>query len=271
MNEEISRRLREAAEEHRPDRARIVARLEQRTVAPAVGHRRPFIALPGRRAALAAFATAGILATGGLAVANIVAGPAPPPRPTAPVVPPPATSPTPSPGSHPSGTAPSSASPAPSLGSSAPGTAPSASASSSRPTPQAGGRVRNGPVWSEGALDGHSTIYWAQSNLVLGVAQPLTSLTVEMRVAQTGAVRNTGNWRTLPADDFDVTVQESEGFLVYRWVLKPGRTVPPGQHEFASQYNHATGVRVTSGDTYRVDAQTSGGAFDLKGTFATAR
>ena len=68
----------------------------------------------------------------------------------------------------------------------------------------------------------HNTVYWAQSDLTLKTAQPLTSLTVELRIAQTGGVQNTGNWRTLPSDDFTVTVQETGGALVYRWVLKPG-------------------------------------------------
>ncbi|WP_431684137.1 hypothetical protein [Kitasatospora sp. KL5] len=120
-------------------------------------------------------------------------------------------------------------------------------------------------------MDAHSTVYWGQSNLVLGAARPLTSLTVELRVAQTGGVHDTGTWRPLPADDFAVTVQESGGSLVYRWVLKPGRTVPAGQHEFAAQFNHATGARVAAGDSYRVDARTAGSSVTLRGGFAPAR
>ncbi len=43
MTEDIDRRLREAAEAHRPDRARMLARLERGMVSPAVRHRaRPF-------------------------------------------------------------------------------------------------------------------------------------------------------------------------------------------------------------------------------------
>jgi len=248
VNEEIGRQLRGAAENHHPDRARIVALVEHRMADPTLRHRRPSIARSGRRAAIAVLATAGILATGGLAVAGIVSGPPP-----SPAVPSPSDSPTPSARSRTAGPA------------------PSATPSASRPTPPPTGRIQNGPLWSEGSVDAHSTIYWGQSNLALGVAQPLTSLTVELRVAQTGGVRDTGTWRTLPADDFTVTVQESGGSLVYRWVLKPGRTVPAGQHEFAAQFNHATGARTATGDSYRVDAQTSAGAFTLKGGFAPAR
>ncbi|GAA0672396.1 hypothetical protein GCM10010193_26030 [Kitasatospora atroaurantiaca] len=254
MNEEISRQLREAAAYHHPDRAKIIALVEQRAAGPALRHRAPSIARSGRRVALAALATAGILATGGLAVAGIVSGPSPSPAVTSPAAPSPVNSPTPSTPSTATGPAPSA------TGGSRPSPSPSL------PT----GRVQNGPLWTEGSVDGHSTIYWGQSNLVLGASQPLTSLTVELRVAQTGGVRDTGTWRTLPADDFTVTVQESGGSLVYRWVLKPGRTVPAGQHEFAAQFNHATGARAAAGDSYRVDARTAGGSVTLRGGFASA-
>jgi hypothetical protein len=126
-------------------------------------------------------------------------------------------------------------------------------------------------LWSEGSLDVHSTIYWAQNNLTLKTTKPLTSLTVELRIAQTGDVRNTGNWQTLPSDDFTVTVQESGGALLYRWTLKPGRTVPAGQHEFAGQYNHATGVRKVKRDSYHVHAQSSGRSVAVWGGFAPPR
>jgi hypothetical protein len=75
VNEEIARRLREAAEAHRPDRARMLARVERGMAGPAVRHRaRPF-ARSGTRVALAGLAAGGILTTGGLAVAAIVATP----------------------------------------------------------------------------------------------------------------------------------------------------------------------------------------------------
>ena len=90
MNEEIARRLREAAEAHRPDRARMLARVQRGMAGPAVRHRaRPF-ARSGTRVALAGFAAAGILATGGLAVAAIVTHSSPPATVTTPATPSPA-------------------------------------------------------------------------------------------------------------------------------------------------------------------------------------
>ncbi|MBD0688947.1 hypothetical protein, partial [Streptomyces sp. CBMA123] len=204
-------------------------------------------------------AAAGILATGGLAVAGIVRTPPPPePATTAPVTPSPTAASTPKPSAPPAATA---QPPAPAA------TAPP----SPHPTPSASSRAQNGPLWSEGSIDSHSTVYWGQNNLTLKTTQPLTALTVELRTAQTGDVRNTGTWQTLPGDDFTVTVQESGGALVYRWTLKPGRTVPAGQHEFAGQYNHATGVRSAAGDGYRVEAQSAGGGASVAGGFTSAR
>ncbi|MFD5468250.1 hypothetical protein ACFWIQ_36390 [Kitasatospora sp. NPDC127059] len=261
MNEHITQRLREAAEAHQPDRARMLARVQRGVAGPAVRHRTRSGLRSWPKAAMAALATAGILATGGLAVAGIVQNPTPGPS-TAPAAPSPTVTPTPTPSAPPATTVPAPA-PAP-----APATA---TPTSPRPTPSATGRAQNGPLWSEGSIDPHSTVYWGQDNLLLKTTQPLSALTVELRVAQTGDVRDTGNWRTLPVDDFTVTVQESGGVLVYRWVLKPGRTVPAGQHEFAGQFNHATGVRATGGDGYRVDAQSAGGSASVSGGFTPTR
>ena len=261
MNDEISRRLRETAEAHEPNRARILARVERGAADPSVRHRTPSIARSWPRAAIVGLVAAATLATGGLAVAVAAIGgdpllPATTPAPTpTPTVPSPTVTSAPRPSARPIPTDPA---PAPTSG-------------SARPTLPDGSRVKNGPLWSEGSLDSDSTIYWAQNNLTLKTTEPLTSVTVEMRIAQTGGVRNTGNWRTLPSDDFTVTVQESDGALLYRWVLKPGRIVPAGQHVFASQYNHATGVRNVKHDTYHVDAQSSGGSIAVWGGFAPTR
>jgi hypothetical protein len=273
VNDEISRRLREAAAAHEPNRARILARVERGAAGPDVRHRTPSIARSSPRAAIVGLVAAATLTTGGLAVAAAIGGapllPAAAPTPTVPsaTVTSPTVTPGPSPSSRTTTTGPAPApTPTPTP---TPASAPTWG--SARPTPADDSRVEDGPLRSEGSLDPHSTIYWAQSNLTLETTKPLTSVTVELRIAQTGGVRNTGNWQTLPTDDFTVTVQESGGALLYRWTLKPGRTVPAGQHEFASQYNHATGVRDLEHDSYRVDAQSPRGSFAVWGGFAPTR
>ncbi|NKE60442.1 hypothetical protein FXN61_28090 [Lentzea sp. PSKA42] len=90
------------------------------------------------------------------------------------------------------------------------------------------------------------------------MTQPLTKLTVQVHITQTGGVQSSGQWQTGPGDDFTLTVQEIDGEVVYRWDLKPGRTVPAAQHIFAVQYNHTRGVRDGKADRYGVMATAAG-------------
>ncbi|MFJ4879062.1 hypothetical protein ACIP93_28210 [Streptomyces sp. NPDC088745] len=270
MNDDINRRLREAAEAHQPDRAKILARVERGASGPAVRHRAPAIARSWPKAALTGFAAAGILATGTLAVAGIVQTSPPPGAPTAPAAPPPSPT-TVSPTPAPTPTPPPPSPPRDSTATAPPVTHPPTGSHPTSPPPSsAAPRTQSGPLSSNGTVDSHSTRYWAQSNLLLTTTRPLTSLTVELRIALTGGVRDTGNWRTLPSDDFTVTVRQSGGGLLYRWALKPGRTVPAWQHTFAAQYNHAPGTRDASADSYRVDARSSDGPVSVRGGFAPA-
>ncbi|WP_030709167.1 hypothetical protein [Streptomyces sp. NRRL F-2580] len=271
MNEELTRRLHAAAEAHQPDRARILARMERGMSGAPADPRESSGTRPWPRVALASLATAGILAVGGFAVAAIVESPpdrpdisATPAAPSAPSAPSASGTPRPTPSAPTTGSPtapdrPSSTSPSP---------ATSGSAGSARP---GSAHVQDGPLWSAGSLDAGSNTYWAQSNITLKATQPLTALTLELRITQTGGVQSTGSWRTLPADDFTVTVQNEGGAVVYRWTLKPGRTVPAGQHVFAGQYNHAAGEREAQHDGYRVDANGPRGALSVWGGFTPTR
>ncbi|WUS96374.1 hypothetical protein OHA46_06615 [Streptomyces sp. NBC_00708] len=216
-DEELAGRLREAAEAHRPDRARMLARVERGMAGdPAAGAVRPPRAVrPWLRVAGATVAVCGVLAAGALAVTSAgddgtgrggqVAA-APPSRPASP------------------------------------------SPTAKGPAGLVGLRPEDGPLWTGGVVDPHSNAYWAQGNVTLRTTEPLSSLTVELRVAETGGVNSTGSWHSLPEPDFTVSVNESGGYLVYRWTLRPGRTVPAGTHTFAGQYNHAEGERDATGD-----------------------
>ncbi|MEV0986949.1 hypothetical protein [Streptomyces sp. NPDC049949] len=269
MNEELTERLRAAAEAHQPDRARILARVERGMSGAAARHREPSGARPWPRVALASLTVVGTLAVGGFAVAAIVQSP--PARPEVSATPAAPSAPSGSPRSTPSTpSAPVTGSPTTPDRSSPTGPRPSASgpAGSARP---GSAQVQDGPLSSAGALDANSNSFWAQSNITLKSTQPLTALTVELRITQTGAVQSTGSWRTLPAEDFTVTVQNEGGAVVYRWILKPGRTVPAGQHVFAGQYNHAAGAREAGQDGYRVDANGPRGAFSVWGGFTPTR
>ncbi|MFG3505575.1 hypothetical protein ACGF5F_08650 [Streptomyces sp. NPDC047821] len=246
VRDELRAQLHEAAGAHRPDRARILARLE-RGMAQADPPRSPG-ARPPRfgwaRAVGVTAAVAGILAAGGYGVA-LVANDEPERQTVA--VPP---------------VAPRPVDPTP--------VNPTPSASPSRP-PDAGAPAageQDGPLWSDGSVDPHSNDFWAQSNVTLKTREELTALTVELRIAQTGGVTSTGAWRSLPEDDFTLTIAEKDGYLVHTWVLKQGRTVPAGQWVFAGQYDHAPGGRDARDDRYAATARTPGEQLAVSGDFA---
>ncbi|WP_399883559.1 hypothetical protein ACGH7X_09445 [Streptomyces sp. BBFR51] len=233
VDEELRARLREAAGAHTPDRARILARVERgMTVRDRPGQHRPARPpLPGWvRVAGATAAVAGVLVAGGYAVASAVKDDAPTQRSVA--------------------TSPGPREPVP-----------------RGPGSREGGSREGGPLWSRGAVDPHSNEFWAQSNITLRTSAPLTALTVELRVAQTGSVTSTGAWRSLPEGDFTFTVDERDGFLVYRWTLERGRTVPAGEWMFAGQYNHERGGRDAGGDGYSATATAASGRLSVEGGF----
>ncbi|MFH8569500.1 hypothetical protein [Streptomyces sp. NPDC017993] len=230
--DDLGGQLRAAAEEHEPDRARMLARVESGMERSARTGRRPprGVTAGWPRVAMATGAAA-LLLVGGYAVATslhhgeqdhrVPAGPASP--------------------------------------------RPSAASPPAAPHPE------DGPLRSEGALDPGSNRYWTQSEVTLDVRKPLTALTVELRIVRTGGVLSTGNWRTRPAEDFSVSVSRQRDALVYRWILKDGRTVPAGRHVFAGQYNHAEGGRSAEYDTYTARGRAGGQNLTVRGDFAPGR
>ncbi|MEW2395019.1 hypothetical protein [Streptomyces sp. NPDC046862] len=267
VHEELRARLREAGEAHEPDRARILARIERGMAGEALPERPARPPLAGwARVVGATAAVAGLLAVGGYAVASAVKGdepadqtvavsPSPTPSPDATSRPPVKPDPTPSaekPDRKPSPT---------------PSRTPTAKNTPAAPLPETSDN-EDGPLWSDGSVDPHSNDFWAQSNLTLKTGEKLTALTVELRVALTDGVNDAGAWRSLPEEDFTLTVGEDDGFLVYRWVLKEGRTVPEGEFVFAGQYDHARGGRDAKDDRYTMTATADGKQYTVGGDFA---
>ncbi|NGY59230.1 hypothetical protein G7043_09880 [Lentzea sp. NEAU-D13] len=251
MNERISRRLREAAEAHQPDRVRMLARVNRGMADTTVTRPAPGIGRSWSRVALAGVAAAGVLVTAGIAFAGIVRT-GPPAETTMPAVPNSVSRPSPTPPS-PTG----SSTPPVITRQDPPGTT----------NPKTEHRLSDGPLSSTGSVDPNSHTFWTQDTLVLDLTQPLTKLTVQVHIAQTGGVQSSGQWQTAPGDDFTVTVQEINGEVVYRWDLKPGRTVPAAQQVFAVQYGHTRGARDGKADRYGVMATAAGRDYAVWGGF----
>ncbi|MFF1481400.1 hypothetical protein ACFVYD_28255 [Streptomyces sp. NPDC058301] len=246
--EDLKRRLRDAAAAHEPDRDAMLARVRHGMSRSARPNRRATGPLSWPRVTVATLASAAALVAGGYAIATTVhtGGPgrevaavpaAPSPPPTSGHASPPSTPPT-------SGHAPT------------PSTPPTSGHASPPSTPP---HRQDGPLRSDISIDSHTNAYWAQSNITLQTGVPLGTLTLEVRIVQTGGVASTGAWRTLPAGDFTLTTTNEGDALRYRWTLKPGRTVLPGKHVFAVQYNHASGPRAATADTYTATATTAKG------------
>ncbi|MGW0789175.1 hypothetical protein ACWD04_13175 [Streptomyces sp. NPDC002911] len=235
MDEDLRERLRTAAASHRPDRARMLARIERGMAEepPARPAHAPRAPMPWLRVAGTTAAVCGVLTAGAFAVTS--AGQ-----------------------DEPAGGRRVAVEPA----------APS-SAGSTPPSPDRGGALPagRGPLWSDGSLNPNSNGYWAQSEVTVKTGRPLSSLSVELRIALNGGVNTTGSWRSLPERDFAASAREEDGFLVYRWTLKAGRSVPTGTHTFAGQYNHASGTRDTGRDDYTARAGAAGGQTSVGGDF----
>ncbi|MFI6853776.1 hypothetical protein [Streptomyces sp. NPDC050416] len=267
VHEELRARLHEAAGTHQPDREQILARVERGMAGPAgSGHRatRPPV-FGWMRVAGATAAVAGVLAVGGYAVASAVKE-----ETTAPQQQDVATSPTPTP--SPEATSRAPAPPVDPTPSAPPERRESAPPPSRTPSTSVTGRppaaTEDGPLWSDGSVDPHSNDFWAQSNVTIKTREELTALTVRLSVAQTGGVSDAGAWRSLPEQDFTLTVGEQDGFLVYTWTLKEGRKVPAGEWVFAGQFDHERGGRDAGADRYAVTGAAGAQRLSVGGGFA---
>ncbi|MEU9153349.1 hypothetical protein AB0D59_22985 [Streptomyces sp. NPDC048417] len=270
VHDELRARLHEAAEEHEPDRARVLARIERGMVTQArPGHRATLPPVFGWvRVVSATAAVAAVLGVGGYAVASAVQDT--PTEKTVAVSPTPSASPGPTsrPPSRP--VVPPSPSTPPKSSSPTVSSTPSATAkASATPTAPVAEGEQDGPLWSDGSVDPHSNDFWAQSDVTLKASEQLTALTVRLKVAQTGGVSSAGAWRSLPETDFTQTVTEQDGFLVYTWTLKPDRKVAVGEWVFAGQYNHERGGRNAKKDSYTITGGAGGKQYAVTGDFAT--
>lgn len=269
VHDELRARLHEAAGQHEPDRARILARIE-RGMAEEVrsDHRatRPPV-FGWVRVVSATAAVACVLGVGGYAVASAVKDDAP--QQTV------ATTATPEPSPDATSRAPiqpAEPSPGEAQKTRKPSGTPTRQQPSATPTaqpPVTAAGEEDGPLWSDGSVDPHSNDFWAQSDVTLKTSEELTSLTVRLEVAQTGGVTSTGAWRSLPEDDFTLTTEEKDGFLVYTWTLKEGRKVAKGEWVFAGQYDHERGGRDAADDRYTATGTAGGEQLAVKGDFAS--
>lgn len=286
---DLPERLREAADAHRPDRERMLARVERAMSAPPTVPRQREAGrggAPWMRVTAVTAAVAGAIGLGGLAVGavtgdgeparNVVTSDGPshgqPPSAAPEKSGSPATHKAPTHRStHPPGhhnaagghtaTPPAGPPPSPSTSTTTPPAGPGAGG-----TPQSDPPASSGTLSARGSLNDSSNAYWTQSDVALTNSQPLTALTVELRVARTEGVSSTGSWTSVSGQTTaSVTVEGAE--LVYRWTLNSGQTLVPGTHTFSGQFNHAEGDRDVGGDGYTAASEGPDGASSVTGGF----
>ncbi|UQU62261.1 hypothetical protein COUCH_24880 [Couchioplanes caeruleus] len=160
------------------------------------------------------------------------------------------------------------AAPAPSAVRATPSPSPSATATSAPPKVSVSSKAAHRPgfLTTDGEVDAHSNPNWTQGNVTLRTTRRLTALAVTVSVSRTDGVATTGQWSTLPNEMVTMSVAESDGRLVYRFVLKDGASVSPGQYVFAVQFNHAS-KRSPAADTYAVSATGGGRDAAARGGF----
>ncbi|WP_329340609.1 hypothetical protein OG866_33640 [Streptomyces sp. NBC_00663] len=269
VHDELRARLHEAAGQHEPDRARILARIERGMAEQdRPDHRatRPPV-FGWVRVVSATAAVACVLGIGGYAVASAVKDDSPQQTVATTATPEPSPDATSRAPIHPSAPEPGETPKTEKPRATPTSKAPSATATAQPPVTAAG--EEDGPLWSDGSVDPHSNDFWAQSNITLKTSEELTALTVQLKIAQTGGVTSAGAWRSLPEDDFTLTTEKKDGFLVYTWTLKEGRKVAKGEWVFAGQYDHERGGRDAADDSYTATGTADGEQLAVKGGFAS--
>ncbi|WP_199040108.1 hypothetical protein [Glycomyces salinus] len=138
---------------------------------------------------------------------------------------------------------------------------------SHEPIPEAVDEVESLDV--QAGLDPDGSIdYWSQAELLLDVTEPVTELTVELRVAMRDDLRETGSWVTAEHYFDPAEVYEQDGYLVFRWTLIDGETIEEGQYTLAGQYNHGDGPRTTEYDYFELEAGAESGSGRIVGGIA---
>jgi hypothetical protein len=93
--------------------------------------------------------------------------------------------------------------------------------------------------------------YWTQRNLTVAVTKQLTTFTATIRIGMGAGEKYAGAFTTLPSEDMTFTSRTEGGMILYRWTLRPGRTIRAGSYQLGAQFSHSPGDRATA-DTYAV-------------------
>lgn len=110
-------------------------------------------------------------------------------------------------------------------------------------------------VTAAAAIDKSSRAGWSQENVVVTFNQPIAGFQLSVKVSLNSTGSSTGYRTTYDPSLLDVTVDAQAHALVYKFNLKPGKTLPTGSAQFAVQFNYAN-PHNPADDTYYVSVYT---------------
>ncbi|GAA3192559.1 hypothetical protein [Actinocorallia longicatena] len=231
MNDDLWAALRADAARHEPDRDLILARVEE--VRPRPGRFRPLVV---------AAAAASVLVTATLAgwslserAPRTVASPT-----SAEAVPP--------------VTGPAEPVPVPKTATEPPTGSPTGPVAEGAPPPSTPGSHDSTAGAAPGVTvrawtDPVSGEYWAQRNLTVTVERPLTAFSATIRIGAGAGEEFAGSFSTLSTEELDFTRRTQGTTIVYRWTLRPGRTIRAGSYQLSAQFKRLPGPRPVA-DSY---------------------
>ncbi|MEU8607463.1 hypothetical protein AB0C29_05620 [Actinoplanes sp. NPDC048791] len=126
---------------------------------------------------------------------------------------------------------------------------------------------RDGYLSSTGKIDPNTSDGWTQDSVTLKSTRKITALDVTVEVALTPGVVETGRWSTVSDDLLAISSSRTNKMLVFRFTLRPGKTLAPGEYTFAAQFNHTVGKHSPAEDSYEARITGDGKDAKVSGTF----
>jgi hypothetical protein len=252
--------LRDAAQNHEPNRTAMVNRIASGRAADQ--------ARPARRSLLPVGAA---LAVGLVLVFSMVAVRLSNDDPQRDIVAAPPVATTSAPGTTPSSRAPGTS--APTGGSDGTGattnrptTEDPPTATTTTPVRPAQSKAKSTYVSTEGVIGANSVATWSENAVNLKNTKPLVELSITIKVALTPGTADAGKYTNATNSDFAIGVARQADTLIYTFQLLDGKKLAPGEYQFAAQFTHGSG-RSRSADSYQVAARSGDSNAELTGIF----
>lgn len=110
-------------------------------------------------------------------------------------------------------------------------------------------------VTAKGTVDASSRTGSSQEDVAVTFTKPIAGFQLSVKVSLESTGASAGYSSTYDSSLFDVTVDTEAHALVYKFNLKPGKTLPPGSSQFAVRFTYAL-PHNPADDTYYVSVYT---------------